>query len=209
MALGAGQGRRINLFQIAAQGICQIGVSYHQFVTGVGMAVIAADRLVDLRQSTFKGGIVGFEAHLIHHSGEVRGLAAEAVCQCMGATGRSHILHGVGMAAGAAVGLGKTDAFIEDGNHGIFLGVVVNFCVFPVCHVRFVDLRVVCCPFLRGLYRDTGAGLHHLDTLTFGLRRLIFGGGFLHATLAGAKTQNYERSQKQCPKFFHVIPPVA
>ena len=210
VALGAGQGCCLHILQLLIQGICQISMGHNQFVALVGMAVVAADRFIDLREHIFELDGIGSVAQLIDLGCKVGSLAAEAVCQAMGTAGGSHILYGVYMAAGAAVELGECHALVNNGNHGIILGVIVNLCIFFVCQVRCVDFGVFLSPVLGGQHGNTGAGFHHLcsadllhclgssfkHSLGGSNRCLGFNRGFL-GFLAGAEGHHQQHSQKQ------------
>ena len=79
MALTAGQCGGIHILQVITHSVRQIGVGHHQLITGVGVAVVAADGLVDLGKRVFKGHLIGCVTHFVDHGGVVRGLAGEAV----------------------------------------------------------------------------------------------------------------------------------
>ena len=162
MALRAGKGCRVHILKLLTQSIRKIGVGNHQLVAGVGVAVVAADGLVDLSQHVLKGQPVGGIAHFVDHGGEVRGLAAEAVRQRVRPPGGGHVLHGVGVATGAAVELGEGHSLVNHADHGVILRVVVHLGVFTVGKVGRVDFRVGFRPVLRGHDSNAGAGLDDL-----------------------------------------------
>ncbi len=162
MALCAGEIFRVHLHQVPAHGIGDVGMGHHQLAGGVGMAVVAADGFADLGLHILKGDSVGGISQFVDLGGKVRGLAAEAVGQGVGASGGGHVLNGVDMPSGTGIVFVEGHTLIDLGQHGVIRHIVMDLPVFRVGEIRGVDVRVLSCPFCGGSHLDGGAGLHNL-----------------------------------------------
>ena len=143
MALGAHRRLGRNLGEIFAHGVRQVGMG-HGVPLGrvVGVAGIAAHAFVDVRQGIVERNGIRAHALLVHHMGEVRRFAGEAVGQLMGTAGFRHVGHGVEVAPCAAVVGVERHAFVDSGDHGVIGYIVGHFAVLLRSHVAFIHVRV-------------------------------------------------------------------
>ena len=158
MALAAGEGGRVDHVDLVAQGFGQIGVGHDQIAARVGMAVKAAERLVDLLQHVLELQRVGRVTHLDGLGGHDRGLAGEAVGQGVGTAGAGDVLDHIGVTAGASVVLGEAVALKEGGNHRVVGHIVLYLGVLAVLHIALVNGGILLGPVRRREQLDAGAG---------------------------------------------------
>ena len=170
VALRAGGGALVHLVKVRAHRIGEIGVRHDDVAGLVGMAVVAADALVHLRQHVLKGHGVGADALVVHRGGEVRRLAGEAVGQLVRAARAGHVLDGVVVAACAVVIGVERHALVHGSDHRILLHMVDDRAVLLILQVGCVHVRIRFGPV---------AGRHdaHARARGHNARRLGGGGG--------------------------------
>ena len=166
VALAAGEVRARDAVKVLAERVDPVGVGDDDLLGRVGVAVVAADGLGDLGLNVRPALLVGGNALLVHHDGEIRGLAGPAIGERMGPSGGFDVLHVVVVAAGAAVVDGKAVALVERAEHGIDLKVVVDVVALAGHQPGVVLVGVLLGP-VRGMHdRDAGIGHNpggHLD----------------------------------------------
>ena len=152
VALAAGEVGGVDLGEVLADRVRRVGVGDDDLagiVAGlVGVAVVAAEGLVDLLHDVLKLEGIGGVAHVVRHDGEVRGLAGEAVCQRMRAGRAGHVVVDVHVAAGALILLGKAIAVIERDEIGELFEIAVELAVVLVGEPGLVLVRIELRPVL-------------------------------------------------------------
>ena len=163
MALCACQSCSIHVFKVLTQSIVHIAVSHCQLTGGICVAVITADRLVDLLHQICKCHGVNGIAHFIYHIGELGSLTGPAAGQRVGADTLSghDILQIEAMTAGTLVISGEAIGLIQGFQHGIVFQIIGSFIVFAVLCPACILIRVAQLPIrsVFDAYAGTGFNL--------------------------------------------------
>ena len=187
MALRAGGGLCVQRREILAHGVGKIGVGDDELAAGIGVAVVAADALVDLGEHVLKGNGIRAHALVVHLGGEIGRFAGEAVGQLVRTACAGHILHRVVMAARTVVVLVEGHSLVHGGDHRVFLHMIHRGVVLRVLEVGGIHIGIGLRPAFRADHRDPRSRLGH------GCR---LGGRAEHE-----QTQNHQKS------FFHLSSP--
>ena len=142
MALRAGGGLGVERLEVCAHRVGQVGMRHDELAARVGMAVVAADALVDLGEHVLKGNGIRADALIVHLRREVRRLAGEAVRELVRTAGAGHVLDRVVVAARAVVILVEGHALVDGSDHRVFLDVVDRRVVFRVPEVGRIHVGI-------------------------------------------------------------------